>query len=127
MLGIDGGNPEALRARGEILAYLGEARSALMDLNRVKQHDRPTTQAARGLALAELGDHSAADQEIKNALAEAPRNGPVLLYAARATALGGDKASAKELAMRAVDASDPSLSPQHHLSQPVTHIQPVIP
>ena len=113
VLGIDGGNPEALRARGEILAYLGEARSALLDLNRVKRHDRPSTQAARGLALAELGDHSAADQEIKNALAEAPRNGPVLLYAARATALGGDKAGAKELAMRAVDASDPSLSPQH--------------
>jgi tetratricopeptide (TPR) repeat protein len=116
VLGIDGGNPEALRARGEILAYLGEARSALMDLNRVKQHDRPTTQAARGLALAELGDHPAANQEIKNALAEAPRNGPVLLYAARATALGGDKAGAKELAMRAVDASDPSLSPQHRHS-----------
>jgi tetratricopeptide (TPR) repeat protein len=116
VLGIDGGNPEALRTRGEILAYLGEARSALVDLNRVKRHDRPSSRAARGLALAELGDYSAADQEIKNALAEAPRNGPVLLYAARATALGGDKASAKELAMRAVDASDPSLSPQHRHS-----------
>ena len=116
VLGVDGGNPGALRARGEILAYLGDARSALVDLNRVKQHDRPSSRAARGLALAELGDHFAADQEIKNALAEAPSNGPVLLYAARAIALGGDKAGAKELAIRAVDASDPSLSPQHRAS-----------
>ena len=116
VLGVDGGNSEALRARGEILAYLGEPRSALVDLNRVKLHDRPSARAARGLALAELGDHSAAGQEIKDALAEAPRNGPVLLYAARATALGGDKAGAKELAMRAVDASDPSLSSPHRHS-----------
>jgi tetratricopeptide (TPR) repeat protein len=116
VLAVDGGNSEALRTRGEILAYLGQPRNALLDLDRVNLRHRPSTRAARGLALAELGDYSAASQEIKDALTEAPRNGPVLLYAARATALEGDKAAAKELAIRAVEASDPSLPPQQRRS-----------
>jgi tetratricopeptide (TPR) repeat protein len=113
VLGIDGGNPEALRARGEILADLGDGRNALLDLNHVALNDRPATRAARGLALAELGDHSAAIEEIEDALDEAERNGPVLLYAARAAALRGDKAAAVDMAKRASDASDPPLPPQH--------------
>jgi tetratricopeptide (TPR) repeat protein len=115
VLEVDGSNPEALRARGEILADLGsesEARSALRDLDRVNLRDRPAARAARALALARLGEHSAASQEIEAALAQAPRNGPVLLYAALATALGGDTSTAERLAMRAADASDPSLPPQ---------------
>jgi tetratricopeptide (TPR) repeat protein len=111
VLAIDGGNPEALRGRGEILADLGEARDAMADLERVV-HDRPSTRAARGLALAELGDQSAASRDIEDAIVEAPRNGPVLLYAARATALGGNEARAKQLARRAIDAVDPALPPQ---------------
>jgi len=111
VLAIDGGNPEALRARGEILAYLGDARDAMADLERVVVDDRPSTRAARGLALAELGDQSAASRDIEDAIVEAPRNGPVLLYAARATALGGNEAIAKQLARRAVDAVDPALPP----------------
>jgi Flp pilus assembly protein TadD len=113
VLGIDGANPEALRARGEILADLGDGRNALLDLDRVALKDRPAARAARGLAFAELGNHSAADEEIEDALAEAERNGSVLLYAARAAALRGDEASAEELAKRAVDAPDPPLSPPH--------------
>ena len=97
VLAIDGGNPEALRARGEILADLGDARDAMADLERVVVHDRPSTRAARGLALAELGDQSAASRDIEDAIVEAPRNGPVLLYAARATALGGNEAIASSL------------------------------
>jgi tetratricopeptide (TPR) repeat protein len=112
VLGIDGGNAEALRARGEILADLGEARDAMRDLDRRTVRYRPSTRAARGLALAELGDHKAASREIDNAMAEAPRNGLVLLYAARACALEGDRASSEELARRAVDATDPPLSPR---------------
>jgi tetratricopeptide (TPR) repeat protein len=112
VLAIDGGNPEALRARGEILADLGDARDAIADLERVVVHARPSTRAARGLALAELGDQSAASRDIEDAIVEAPRNGPVLLYAARATALGGNEAIAKQLARRAVDAVDPALPPQ---------------
>lgn len=113
VLGIDGGNTEALQARGEILADLGDARDAMMDLNRPDLHERPSTLAAQGLALAELGDHQAASRKIDDALSMAQRNGQVLLYAARVSALAGDEISSGELARRAVDATDPPLSPPH--------------
>lgn len=109
----NGGNVSALQARGEILADLGDAHGALLDLDRVMSHPRPVSRAARGLALAELGDFPAAYREVDDAITEAPRNGPVLWYAARVCALGGDKAKAAELASQAVDAADPALSPQH--------------
>jgi tetratricopeptide (TPR) repeat protein len=113
VLAIDGGNITALRARGEILADLGEARDAMRDLDREPVRDLPATLAAHGLALAQLGQHPAASMEVKDAITRAPRNGPVLLYAARVSALGGDELSAEELAKRAVDATDPPLSPPH--------------
>ena len=112
VLGIDSGNTEALRIRGEILADLGYGRDAVRDLDRVTLQDRPSTRAARGLALAKLGDQAAAGREIKEALEEAPRNGPVLLYSARVAALGGDLMTAGDLALRAVHAVDPALPPQ---------------
>jgi tetratricopeptide (TPR) repeat protein len=123
VLGVDGGHLEALRARGEILADLGDARGAMLDLNRQSVRDHPSTQAARGLALAELGDHSAATQEINDALTRAPQNGPVLLYAARASALSGDQLSSEEHARRAIDATDPPLSQPHreYASKLATH------
>lgn len=108
---VDGGSSVALRARGEILADLGEAHQAISDLDRVTLEERPSSRAARGLALAELGDQPRANIEVDNAVAEAPRNGAVLLYAARAKALSGDEYAAKELARRAVDAKDLALSP----------------
>jgi tetratricopeptide (TPR) repeat protein len=111
VLGIDGGNPAALRARGEILADLGDAQDALRDLDRVTANVKPSTRAARGLALAELGDQGAM-REIEGVLGDAPRSGPVLLYAARAAALVGDEGAAVELARRAVNATDPALPPQ---------------
>jgi tetratricopeptide (TPR) repeat protein len=113
VLALDGGNTVALRARGEVLAELGKARQAMVDLNRVTLHERPATRAARGLALAKLGDQSAADTEVDGAVAEAPWNGDVLLHAARAKLLNGDDTAAEELARRAVDAYDPSLPPYH--------------
>jgi predicted Zn-dependent protease len=112
VLAIDGGNPAALRARGEILADLGNGRDAMLDLDRQRVPDRPSTMAARGLALAELGDHSRANREIDDALKKAPRNGRVLLYAARVCELAGDRASSENLARQAVVATDPPLSPQ---------------
>jgi tetratricopeptide (TPR) repeat protein len=112
VLTIDGGHAEARRARGEILADLGDARSAMLDLDRMAP-GRPFTRAARGLALAELGDHTAAAKEINGATADARRSGPVLLYAARALDLAGDKVSAREWAREAIDANDPPLSPAH--------------
>jgi tetratricopeptide (TPR) repeat protein len=111
VLAIDGGDPEALRVRGEILADLGDAREALRDLDRVVWHEHPSTRAARGLARAELGEPGA-DKEIEEAVEDAPRNGSVLLYAARAKALAGDKTAAVRLARHALNATDPAL-PQH--------------
>jgi len=112
VLTTDGGYMEARRARGEILADLGEARSAMADLDRTVP-GRPSTRAARGLALAELGDVMAATKEINDAVECAQRNGPVLLYAARALDLAGDKISAMERAKEAIDATDPPLSAPH--------------
>jgi tetratricopeptide (TPR) repeat protein len=113
VLAIDGGNLEALRSRGEILADLGDASSAILDLDRRSVPDRPSTRAARGLALAELGDHSAATREINDAVAKARHNGPVLLFAARASELTGDKASSRKWVKLAVNATDPPLSSPH--------------
>lgn len=118
-LGTDPGNVEALLARGEILADLGEAQHAMIDLDRVlgpqrvTLHHRPAARAARGLALAQLGDNAAARQELEGASAEDQWNGPVLYYAARAFALTGDHATARELARRASIATDPALPPPH--------------
>lgn len=113
VLRVDGGNKNALRARGEILAYLGEARQAMQDLDRVTIQGQPSTRAARGLALAQLGEQRAARREIEDAVAEGRHSGPVLLYAARAFALGGDDSAAQEHARLASEATDPPLSPRH--------------
>lgn len=111
VLAIDGNAPEALRARGEIFADMGDAERALRDLNRVRRQHRPSTQAARGVALATLSNRGAADQEIDAALTEAPDSGPVLLYAARVAELSGDPVIAADLARRAIKAEDPRLPP----------------
>ncbi|HEV2371295.1 MAG TPA: tetratricopeptide repeat protein [Streptosporangiaceae bacterium] len=113
VLAIDGGNQEALQVRGEILADLGDSREALHDLERVVHRERPSTRAARGLAKAQLGEPGA-EKEIEGALEDAPRNGPVLLYAARAKALAGDKATAITLARHALNATDPPLPEHQH-------------
>jgi len=112
VLTMDGGYAEARRTRGEILADLGDARGAMLDLDRALP-GLPSLRAARGLALAGLGDYSAAAEEISGAVADGLRNGPVLLYAARTFDLTGDKVSAREMAREAIDATDPPLFPAH--------------
>jgi Flp pilus assembly protein TadD len=113
VLDNDGGDATALQARGEILADLGEARAALLDLDRMNAYPRPSTRAARALALAQLGDLAGAQCEISAAREAAPRNGLVLWYAARISVLSGDDAEAVDLASQAASAVDPALSPQH--------------
>jgi tetratricopeptide (TPR) repeat protein len=114
ILAEDAGNAGALRGRGEILADIGRGREAMRDLSRTVPHDKPSTRAARGLALAEIGDHVGAVKEIEAALEQAPRNGPVLLYAARAEALGGHQVAAADLAEQAIYATDPPLPLHQH-------------
>jgi tetratricopeptide (TPR) repeat protein len=113
VLRMDGANLAALRARGEILAYLGQAREAMRDLQRVSPQGQPSISAARGLALARLGDKLGARRQVESALDNGPRNGLVLLYAAQVFALGGDDIAAQELAELAATATDPPLSPAH--------------
>jgi tetratricopeptide (TPR) repeat protein len=112
VLATEGGNVEALRGRGEILTQLGDYHGALHDLDRIAAIGLPATRAARGLALSHVGEYTEAGKELAAALADGPRNGPVLLYAAQAAALFGDVLAAAELAERAVNATDPPLPPQ---------------
>jgi tetratricopeptide (TPR) repeat protein len=116
VLSLEPGNADALRGRGQIHAELGEAADALRDLGWVTPDDRPSVRAAGGLAMAHLGRHGQAGEVIRAALMDAPRNGPVLIYAAHAAALAGDRAEAAALAERAVGAVDPPL-PEHLLEQ----------
>jgi tetratricopeptide (TPR) repeat protein len=90
---------------------LGDARGALRALDRLASAALPSVRAARGLALAQLGEQAQAEEEIKAALIEVPHSGPVLPYAARTEAIGGDRSAALELAERALIATDPSLTP----------------
>ncbi len=101
----------ALRARGEILADLGEVERALHDLERVRHHQQPGTRAARALALALAGRFDAAEQEAADALANGPDNGPVLLRVARVRALAGDRRKAAQLAEAALGAAEAILPP----------------
>lgn len=119
VLAIDGGAPAALRARGEILADMGDAEGALRDLDRIRPSESASTLAAHGLALAMTSGPSAADPKIGAALSRAPDSGPVLLYAARAAALGEQPDVAADLARRAVNARDPAV-PAHQRQQALT-------
>lgn len=112
VLGREGNLAEALRARGEILAGLGQAEAALRDLDRVRPLQWPSTRAAHALALALLGRFPEAEREVRAVPAEAGDHGPALLYVARVHALAGDAASAADLALRARAARAPSL-PAH--------------
>jgi tetratricopeptide (TPR) repeat protein len=112
-LSIDGSYPAALRTRGEILADLEKPEDALRDLDRVGSSGSVRVMAARGLALARLGDHREARRVAEKAAADGSRNGPALLYAARALKLCGDDDDAVDLARQATEATDPPLDPPH--------------
>jgi Flp pilus assembly protein TadD len=109
VIAADDGFLSALRLRGEILADLGEVTGALRDLDRVRRHQQPGTQAARALALALSGRFEAAEQEIADALANAPEDGPVLIRAARVRLLAGDWEEAAGLAATALTTTSPQL------------------
>ncbi|GAA1792387.1 tetratricopeptide repeat protein [Actinomadura chokoriensis] len=112
-LSQDGGVPEALRLRGELLADLNRAEPALRDLDRVDHGDRPSTRAAWALARRTRdGPCGLASTEELELAADADDSGPVLLRVARVLRLGGAADTAAGLARRAVNARRPPL-PQH--------------
>ncbi|GAA1884085.1 tetratricopeptide repeat protein [Actinomadura bangladeshensis] len=112
-LSQDGGVPEALRLRGELLADLNRAEPALRDLDRVDHGDRPSTRAAWALARRTRdGPCGLASTEELELAADADDSGPVLLRVARVLRLGGAADTAAGLARRAVNARRPPL-PRH--------------
>jgi tetratricopeptide (TPR) repeat protein len=120
VLRSQGNTPEALRARGEILADLGDAESALRDLNRIDldridRRSRPSAQAARALALATLSRTEAAQLELDDTGIDATDSGPVLLRAAQVQRLSGRPDVAAELASRALLAKSPPLPPHQRV------------
>jgi tetratricopeptide (TPR) repeat protein len=111
-LSQDGGTPEALRLRGELLADLDKAEPALRDLDRVNYGDRPSSLAAWTLAqMMFRGADQAATDEL-DIVDDADDSGPVLLRVARVMRLEGDADTAAGLAERAVRARRPPL-PRH--------------
>ncbi|GAA4959635.1 tetratricopeptide (TPR) repeat protein [Nonomuraea thailandensis] len=112
VLAADAAMPQALRARGEMLADLGDVRAALADLHRVRGYRPPTTRAAHALVLSALSREGEGENDLLSALGDAPEHGLVLLYAARARAAQGDHAEAAALARRALTADPPLLPAQ---------------
>ncbi len=112
-LSIDGSDAAALRTRGEILADLEKPEDALRDLDRVVSSASVRVTAARGLALAGLGDHQSGRRVAEKIAADGAHNGPALLYAARTLDQCGDSDGAADLARQATDANDPPLDPPH--------------
>ncbi|GAA0989045.1 hypothetical protein GCM10009555_072120 [Acrocarpospora macrocephala] len=119
----EGGAVDALQARGEILASMGESAAALRDLGRAQPLQWPSTKAAHALAairlavarsLTETAQEN--DKEIMEALADAPDSGPVQLYAAWISAELGNREAVADHAARALSARSPSLP---------THLVPV--
>ncbi|MFF5262195.1 tetratricopeptide repeat protein [Actinomadura viridis] len=137
----DGDTPEALRARGEMLADLGHAEPALRDLRRVDHHDRASTHAAWVLAEtsrrpgpagapegaaagpegAETGPEAVLPASGRGEVpwpdpggvpVENVESGPVLLRVARTHRLRGQDGAAAGLAARALAARRPPLPPQ---------------
>jgi tetratricopeptide (TPR) repeat protein len=111
-LSKDGGIPEALRLRGELLADLDKAEPALRDLDRVNYGNRPSSRAARALAKKTYEGVGPAATEELELVKDAHDSGPVLLRVARVLRLEGDADTAAGLAERAVRAQRPPL-PQH--------------
>ncbi|MFI6317821.1 tetratricopeptide repeat protein [Nonomuraea sp. NPDC050556] len=104
--------PEARRTRGEILADLGFAESALRDIGQARSRwPQPSARVARALALATLSRMTEACTEVDGVVLDAADSGPVLLRAARVLEITGDVADAARLAVRAISAQNPPLHP----------------
>ncbi|MFD9941319.1 ATP-binding protein [Nonomuraea sp. NPDC059023] len=111
----EGNVPEARRTRGEMLADLGDAESALRDIGQASSRwPQPSARAARALALATLSRTEEADRELAGAVADAGDSGPVYLRAARVRMISGDSSDAARYAELAILAIHPPLPPHQH-------------
>jgi tetratricopeptide (TPR) repeat protein len=112
VLALDSNLVAALLVRGGILADMGNTEGALRDLDRVSDERRPSTQAARALALALAGRGDAAEEAAADALAgeDEADNGPLLLRIARVRQPADPKGAAR-LAEAAIRARQTPLPP----------------
>nr|WP_219529316.1 tetratricopeptide repeat protein [Nonomuraea guangzhouensis] len=108
-LRFDGNTHEALRARGEILSDL-EPQRALRDLDRVRPHEQPSTQAAYALALALSGDVRGAVEAVPTL--DVDSDATTLLRTARVMEVAGRDSEAARLAGRARESTSRPLPPQ---------------
>lgn len=116
VLTVEPGSAEALAGRAQIRAESGSASSALDDLQillqiRPSMGNRPDVRSAYALALARAGREETAMEEADAAVASAVNSGPVFFRAARVAHVGGADGRAATLLRKAVEASDPELSP----------------
>jgi thioredoxin-like negative regulator of GroEL len=105
----------ALNGRGQVLADSGAGEAALSDLDRFLGNGPSPLAAtyarsARALALAQVGRHDEADQEIASALDATPRNAWAHLRRARIHLLRGDRAGAAPFLRGALEADNPPLT-----------------
>jgi tetratricopeptide (TPR) repeat protein len=98
-LNLEGNTAEALRARGEMYADLGEGGQAARDLKRTMPHYLPSTQAAYALALALNGNVAEAMRFIPSTDKE--QDASILLRVARVLAAADQSEKAAQLANRA--------------------------
>jgi thioredoxin-like negative regulator of GroEL len=129
VLAHDPQSPSALNARGQVLTDAGAAEAGLADLDRfLDAGPSPVAEAyarsARAFALAQVGRHDEADQEMAAALTATPDSAWALLRQARIHLLRGDREAATAFLHRALEARNPPLTrAQRALAEGIAQIE----
>jgi thioredoxin-like negative regulator of GroEL len=115
VLAHDPQSPSALNARGQVLTDAGAAEAGLADLDRFLDAGpslmaEAYARSARAFALAQVGRHDEADQEMAAALTATPDSAWALLRQARIHLLRGDREAATAFLHRALEAGNPPLT-----------------
>ncbi len=115
LLEMDPTSTEVLNSRGQVLADNGGGAVAVRDLDRaiggtVDEFSVAYARSARALALAQVGRHDEADQDMAAALAVTPNSAWAHLRKARIHLLRGDVAGMGTALRRAMETSEPPLT-----------------
>jgi Flp pilus assembly protein TadD len=115
LLEMDPTSPGVLSSRGQVLADNGGGALAVKDLDRamagtVDEFSVAYARSARALALAQVGRHDEADQDMAAALAVTPNSAWAHLRKARIHLLRGDVAGMGTALRRALETSEPPLT-----------------